>query len=182
MRKWAQRAIGLLAGVGGLWNVLERLLGLPGYISDANTWFEWADIMDISIIGGFVILGGGVALGTSEWWWPRLRRKRAIIGDTAEADDAAVKKLGALVLVIERQISMYQSRTLSNAAMLPLLMSFPGEFRADHLKLTTTLDALGIPSPPDDASRDDWYFYLTRLKVFVVDGNLIGARELYVSS
>ena len=107
-----------------------------------------------------------------------MHRKQGLIGDTAEADDSAVKEFRALVPVIKRQISAYQPMTLSNVPMFPLLMSFPGEFRADHLKLTATLDALGIPSPPDDASRDDWYFYLIRLKVFAVAGNLKGAREL----
>ena len=101
-----------------------------------------------------------------------------IVAEPQVATQILSEELQALVPVIERQIWLHQPVTLSNASILPLLMSFPGESRSDHLKLTAILDALHIPSPPDDASRDDWYYYLIRLKVFALDGDLEGAREL----
>ena len=54
----------------------------------------------------------------------------------------------------------------------------PGAFTADATTLVATLDALGARSPDDDASSNDWYYHLTKLKIFALNGDVAGAREL----
>ena len=85
-----------------------------------------------------------------------------------------------MVPVIKRQISAYQLMTLPNAALFPLQIRFPVKFRVDYLKLMATLDTLDISSPPDYASRREWYSYLVRLEILAATGNLEEARQLKV--
>ena len=99
--------------------------------------------------------------------------------DVAEQNgvDVLVEQLKALVPIIERLKRDYQPHTLNMSIISRRLVS-PGAFTAYATALVATLYALGVRSPDDDASSNDWYYSLIRLKVFALDGNLEGARDL----
>ena len=165
MREWIS-ALGTVVAWGCV--SLLRVWAIPGFLDDTTTWARWFNMIPSPIVLSLCMFGfivTGPLLWTSGWWWPRLCRKQAVIGDAAadvEVEDYDVQELKALVPIIERQIQAQQPMTLENMWIVHFRRTWPGEFKANYLRLTATLDALGIPSPPDDASRDDWYFYLIR--------------------
>ena len=190
MRKWVQRVVGALAGGGGLWAFAERIVGLPGYVSDISTWRSWAAV-DVVLLASAGVCIGGFALATSEWWWPRLRGKLrpvAIPTDdtgvvaTSVADEATqhhIEAFTALLPIIERHLGACQPMTFKNIGIMPVMRAFP-EFAADRQQLIATLDALDISTPEDDASIVDWHYYLTGLRLRVLTGNIEEARSFYL--
>ena len=190
MRKWVQRVAGALAGCGGLWAFAERIVGLPGYVSDISTWLGWA-AMDVVLPASAVVCIGGIALATSEWWLPRLRDKLrpvAVPTDdtgviaTSAADEATqhyIEAFTALLPIIERHLGACQPMTFKNMGIMPVMRAFP-EFAADRQQLIATLDALGICTPENDASIVDWHYYLIGLRLRVLTGTIEEARSFYI--
>ena len=57
------------------WKALEIVWSLPGRIEDTSAWFAWfAWIAKVNLYDWIYPIGmlAGVAIATSEWWWPRI--------------------------------------------------------------------------------------------------------------
>ncbi len=88
----------------------------------------------------------------------------------------STEELQALVPVIGRLIETWQPVTWRSVAAAGFL-GF-NESKADQLRLEATLDALGIPYPPKGATRDEWYYYLIRLRLAAMAGAVCEARAI----
>ncbi len=169
MREWAKRALGVLAGAVGLWTMTERIIGLPGYISDFDTWLGWLGWAVISsgteLLLGFGLLCGGTLLATSSWWWRTMATTIDVDPDVAQFE--------TLLLLIER-LTKARKPALMGAANMSVARWRMAE---DQIEMTAQLDALSIPYPPADASNADWYRYLISLARLSKAGKLEEARK-----
>ena len=191
MKKWSKR----LGGFGV--SALLFLHGLPGFINDSVTWLSWIKTISFLWIVYPVGIGGGLLLGTSEWWWPYVSRRinrmklhretqepdadaNALPTPTAPtADPAQIDKFRELEPLITRHRDA--RKPIRDPFLTSLLWNASAQFasRADHEELVAYLDALKIPHPPSDAGREIWFHYLVRLEATCQAGDLQEARSLY---
>ncbi len=170
MRKWAKRVLGALASGGGLWAIVDRIVGLPGYISDIGTWIGWSSMIgDVGLLAGFGLLGGGALLATSDWWWPRLFRRQASLEFMAQ--NSELNRFNELLPLVQRQVNATQP------SYIPIYNPIMHHaFLRDQEMLIAQLDALKIPHPPSDVGRAAWYNYVVRLELMVNSEKLAEAR------
>lgn len=90
-------------------------------------------------------------------------------------DDPNVQQFKALYPVIKRQAdSRHPPFGLVNRALRQ-----SSDFDIDYVKMTTTLNQLGIPYPQPDTSEQDWYYFLVPLATLAQDGKVEEARTLW---
>ena len=191
MKKWAKR----LGGLGV--SALLFLHGLPGFINDSVTWLSWITSVSLLWIVYPVGIGGGLLLGTSEWWWPPVSRwiyRMKLHRETQEpdvganalptptaltADPAQIEKFRELEPLIARHRDA--RRPIRDPFLTSLRWDPLGHLAssADNEELIAYLDALKIPHPPSDADREIWFHYLVRLEASCQTGDLQEARSLY---
>ena len=169
--------------------------GVPGRIDDSAMWRIWLDGMnpfDIIYPAG---LAFGICLGTSEWWYPRLRQgwNRAQNTSTALASPAedlvGFRECLPQVELCQKLVGQYASPL--NMGIMELLT---GDITMIKLireldYLTRSLNALGIRCPSvyggNDESHSDfrvrlriWNMHLAELVVMITHDDLVRARQL----
>ena len=184
-----------------LWKVVDLAWGVPGRIDDSAMWRIWLDGMnpsDIIYPAGVVC---GLALATSEWWYPRLRQgwHRAQDTSTALASPAeGLVRFKECLPQVERCQKLVGPRASPlgglNMGIMQLHYLSTGDTTIIKLVreleyLTRSLDALGIRCPNvyggNDESDSDfrvrmriWNMYLAELVVMISHDDLMRARQL----
>ena len=191
-----------------LWKVVDWVWGVPGRIDDSSTWRIWLDGINLSDYiypAGFV---GGIALGTSEWWWPRIDsairsrrygstplRVQPTSPDSVGEIDNDMKRFRACLPHIEqcRKLVKPFAGPLGSIDLLLRQLSDGGTRIQELIQelgyLTRELKTLGIQHPIVFGPKDEsdrafairlrvWSMYLTELEVTLRHDDLAGARQI----
>ena len=194
MWKWTKRfAGGFISSLSG-WKVVDLLWGIPGRLDDSEVWQKWIEQLNASDTIYPIGVVGGILLGTSEWWWPRVstwvKRIRTSQDMKGVEVTRAVLSTSNDAAHIERFKELKSVITRHRKALSPIRipMSFPFlsverqfEIRADREELVAHLDALKIPYPSSDAGRSEWFHYLVQLESSCQTGDLQEARSHYAN-
>ena len=182
MRKWVGRRGG--GSVSFIFATGTLIYGAPGHIDDAEQWSEWLRGMgtmslDWSILQPIALVGMVASFGvaTSEWWWHRLFPKRQDATIVSASEAAGVEQFVELLPLIERQRDAYRPMRLPPPPDWASPVTMVNR-SADHHELLAELSVLGVPHPPNGASRQAWFLYLTHLEALAEDGDLAGARAM----
>ena len=191
------------------WKVVDWVWGLPpGRIDDSSAWRIWLDGINPYGIIYPVGLFFGIALGTSEWWWPRIAsafgqrgfgstplRVQSTSPDSVGEIDNDMKRFRACLPHIEqcRKLVRPFAGPLGSIDMVLQQLSDGGsriqELIQELVYLTRELKTLGIQhpivfEPKDESGRDFairmrvWSMYLTELEVTMRHDDLAGARQI----
>lgn len=187
--RWLVRVFNPLGWVG----ILLLIFGVPGHIDSADTWVRWLHAIFslpftvlLLVFIGFIITGP--LLWTSGLWYPRVRsrfkrndKEQDIVVSSNTAQEPAIRldssdqQFKPLFSVIKRQAdSRHPPFGLVNRALRQ-----SSDFDIDYVKMTTTLNQLGIPYPQPDTSEQDWYYFLVPLATLAQDGKVEEARTLW---
>ena len=195
MRTWLRRLAGGITSLLSLWKAVDLLWGLPGRLDDTEVWQEW--IEKVSATDAIYPIGivGGLALATSEWWWPRIAlairsRRHSSVDSVGEIDDD-LARFRACQPHIERCRKLIQplAGPLGSANMGLQILSDGGSKVAELIHdlgyLTRQLETLEIRHPmisdPDGTGAlrvGIWNMYLAKLEVMIRHDDIAGARRL----
>ena len=180
-----------------LWKVVDLAWGVPGRIDDSAMWRIWLDGMNLSDIIYPAGVVWGICLGTSEWWYPRLRQGWHRDQNTSTAlaqpsgDLARFKECLPHVQRCRKLISPYTG-TLGTADIALQVWRIGnakfGEIATELEYLAKQFRVLGIPSPDiwGEEGNDSfdkvhsrlraWSAHLARLEAKIHQGDIKGAR------
>ena len=191
--QWARRLGGLVAAV------ILFLHGLPGFVDDSAAWHSWITSMNLPTLVYPIGIVGGLLLGTSEWWYPQLRkvwdRVRRVPTALALPNEDLVRFRECLPHVqrCRKLISPYTG-TLGTADIALQVFRIGsaqfGEIATEVEYLAKQFRVLGIPSPEiwGDGGEDDhsfskvhsrlrsWSSHLAWLEAKIHQEDLQGAR------
>ena len=187
--QWARRLGGLVVAV------ILFFHGLPGFVDDSAAWHSWITSMNLPTLVYPIGIVGGLLLGTSEWWYPQLRkvwdRVRRVPTALALPNEDLVRFKECLpqVELCQKLVGQYASPL--NMGIMQLLT---GDITMIKLireldYLTQSLNALGIRCPSvyggNDESHSDfrvrlriWNRHLAELVVMITHDGLVRARQL----
>ena len=175
-----------------LWKGVDLVWSVPGRIDDSAKWSSWIEYMSATDVIYPIGIVGGILLGTSEWWWPRVSRWGKRMRSRQETQEI---KLNGAISDLTSQAQKFKEleplitrhrkarRPIRNIVTLQFWdTSWILALRADLEELIAELDALRIPHPCGDADRAVWFNYMVRLDAACRIGDLEEARFFYPSS
>ena len=184
--------------------ILLFIYGLPGHIDDAIQWQDWLRVInpdtDITIWQYFALASivPALALGASEWWWPRMvariRRRSRLAPESAMVQaNGDLERFKACLPHVQKcreLVSPFAGPLGSLTLGLQGLSAGAQvvEVTANLEYLSQRLDTLQIRWPlissPEDTIGDRsarfsaWSRYLAQLSVMIGQGDLTGARAI----
>ena len=190
MRRWPRRVAGGGVTILSLWKGFDLVWSIPGRIDNSAEWRSWIEKLSVSDVIYPIGIVGGILLGTSEWWRPRVSLWGKRMRPRQETQEI---KLNGAISDLTPQAEKFKELepliTRHRETLKPIRDPFRIWFlwnasgqqavRADHEELVAHLDALKIPRPPSDAGRKTWFHYLVQLEVLCQAGELQEARSFY---
>ncbi len=186
------KLLGGTSSVGGLWNILEKIYGIPGYLEDWGVWQKWVESGKYGMNVGTAIFASSWVLflvgllWTTSHWWMRLFRPKA----TEEEKDEFNSLVGILRADMSKPNIRQARRVLRDWQTRDFTREPNKSMRDDilivHLQYLGMLEnrlrelVVGTPSTTKEGFDDkEWGNYLVSVEVLASQRKLDEARRTW---